>query len=92
MSNFFHEYPLPNIETVKVGQSFVNNCILRYGVPDEICTDHDREKTHIIGLKRNFSEPSEDPNFIYKHSNIIIPMKEQFTTHHFIRSKTFLSE
>lgn len=43
LSKFVEAYPLPNKETVTVAKSFVNNFILRYGVPAEIVTDQGTE-------------------------------------------------
>lgn len=43
LSKFVEAYPLCDKETVTVAKSFVNNFILRYGIPSEIMTDQGKE-------------------------------------------------
>lgn len=43
LSKFVEAYALPNKETETVAKSFVDNFILRYGIPEEIVTDRGTE-------------------------------------------------
>lgn len=43
LTKFVEAYPLVNKETDTVAKSFVNNFILRYGIPHEILTDQGKE-------------------------------------------------
>lgn len=43
LSKFVEGYPLPNKEAATVAKAFVENFILRYGIPDEIVTDRGTE-------------------------------------------------
>lgn len=43
LTKFVEGYPLQNKEAVTVAKSFVNNFILRYGIPSEIVTDRGTE-------------------------------------------------
>lgn len=43
LTKYVEAYPLENKDTVSVARSFVNNFILRYGIPTEIITDQGTE-------------------------------------------------
>lgn len=43
LTKFVEAYPLPTKDAVSVARSFVNNFILRYGIPREIATDRGAE-------------------------------------------------
>lgn len=43
LSKYIEAYPLKSKDTVKVATTFVNNFVLRYGVPSEIATDKGTE-------------------------------------------------
>lgn len=43
LSKFIEAYPIPNKESVTVARAFVNNFILRYGIPSRVITDQGTE-------------------------------------------------
>ncbi|RYA67656.1 DDE-type integrase/transposase/recombinase, partial [Enterobacter cloacae complex sp. 2DZ2F20B] len=60
LSKFVEAYPIPNKEAVTVAESFVQNFILRYGIPQEIVTDQGteflsstfKEACKVLGIKQ----------------------------------------
>lgn len=60
LTKFVEGYPLPNKESKTVAEAFVNNFILRYGIPAEVLTDQGteflanvfRESCSILGIKQ----------------------------------------
>lgn len=43
LTKYIEAYPLPNKETITVAKAFVNNFILRFGIPKSVATDRGTE-------------------------------------------------